>query len=778
MPRIFRLSGDARNHTDKDPHLTVDTGGRLWVAWQSYRMKEDRILARFVHRNRRGPVVEVSDTPGINFQPRVAPDVEGGVRVVWSAVRQDRWRILVRKVDTEGCGSLVELAEAAEAQVFPAITSDDEGRVWVAWSSMSDGTRRILGRVLVGGVWSDTLTVSSGPGEHLRPVLCKGPSGSAWLAYETHSGGMYDIHLRRWSTTGLSRPVRVSLTDAWEMHPRLCSDGKNGVWATWVATHDVTNNKGFIDHKVEAMAAHFDGKRLSPYRSPDGNRPDGYVAHLYDGLLGRNWYMGFVGWRRRPQIVRDPEGDVWVLYERKEDERVNRHGPDALFYARPLTGPGRQRSYVVDTSCHAYTVSGDLPVGDGRLWFAGQVPEGRHYADICAGTLALDRTRPAKERPPSRWRHWTPVRLPEKPALPQRPVLKVGEKTYRLYWGDPHCHGNLSGDAEGEIDENYAYGRYKSLLDFMAVTDNDIIYDNMLTPSEWALIRAEARYHDAPGRFVALSAYERTYRQAEARRLDVKTPTRGGPRGGLNHRIALFPKDEGPLYRSTEPDADTPEKWAKLMSGVDAFIFPHHETWSVLPNEPFDGAELCSCWDNYIQAVDTIPAHLCQGHRFAFMGNSDSHRIVPGSGGALTGVWAEELTREGIFEALRARRCFATNGERIALDVRINGAVMGAEVESGPDVPVECVVEAPRPVTGLSLFRDGVCVLRSKCAGKKVRKTLKDRPGPGRHVYYLEVQLEPLPRKAMGARCGNLQVARGDLAWSSPIWVKVMNSTS
>ena len=49
-------------------------------------------------------------------------------------------------------------------------------------------------------------------------------------------------------------------------------------------------------------------------------------------------------------------------------------------------------------------------------------------------------------------------------------------------------------------------------------------------------------------------------------------------------------------------------------------------------------------------------------------------------GGALTGVWAEALTREALFEALWARRCFATNGARVMLDVRVNGMPMGSEV--------------------------------------------------------------------------------------------------
>ena len=73
---------------------------------------------------------------------------------------------------------------------------------------------------------------------------------------------------------------------------------------------------------------------------------------------------------------------------------------------------------------------------------------------------------------------------PNRLAFDWRPEIEVKGKTYKLYWGDLHCHGNLSGDAEGEIDENYAYGRYKARLDFMAVTDNDVLYDNILTPSE------------------------------------------------------------------------------------------------------------------------------------------------------------------------------------------------------------------------------------------------------------------------------------------------------
>lgn len=755
MERLqIRLSEHRRGHVDKDPALTVDGSDRFWVAWHGYRPKEDRILVRSFKGQERGPLLPVSEEEGINFQPRIACGGDA-VWVVWCAVREGRWCVLARSVGE--MGEVVRLAESDASLAFPNVTSDGEGRIWAVWTALVGRRRRVFGRCLDGDRWAEVVDLSHGVGEHYRPVLC-GHAGGAWVAYQTLQNGKCDLFLRKWTPDGVGRPGKFSLTDDWELFPRLCPDGSGGVWATWAVTRDVVHPKGFVDHKVEAMASHFDGRSWTPYRGPDRTMPKGYVAHLYDGLLGREHYMGFVGWRRRPQIVREMDGDVWVLYERKEDELVNQHGPDALFYARPLTGRNQGRSCEVDGEVHAYTVNGDLPVVDGRLPFAAQISEGRYYADICAGSLPLDQARPVEERPVSAWRSWRPIQLPEPPVFDQRPEIVVGGKTYKLYWGDLHCHGNLSGDAEGEIDENYAYGRYKARLDFMAVTDNDALYDNILTPSELELILAEADHFNDPGRFVAVPAYERTYRKESER--------------GPNHRIMLFPDRAVPLYHFTESDADTLEKWVVAMEKTQAFTFPHHPTWWVIPSSRLGGVELCSCWDIYIHMRDTIPEALRQGYRLAFMGNSDSHRIVPGMGGALTGVWAEALTREALFEALWARRCFATNGARVMLDVRVNDMPMGSEVSVTGQVHLICRVQASRMVQEVALFRDGEQVLAQEVGKQQTVLRFEDEPDSGEHFYYVEVRLKPLRRVPMGGHCGNLQVAQGDFAWSSPIWIK------
>ena len=70
---------------------------------------------------------------------------------------------------------------------------------------------------------------------------------------------------------------------------------------------------------------------------------------------------------------------------------------------------------------------------------------------------------------------------------------------------------------------------------------------------------------------------------------------------------------------------------------------------------------------------------LARGYRMGVVGGSDSHDGRPGADapgyqerryaqGALTALLAESLTLDGVHEALRARRCYATTGARILLD--------------------------------------------------------------------------------------------------------------
>jgi hypothetical protein len=84
---------------------------------------------------------------------------------------------------------------------------------------------------------------------------------------------------------------------------------------------------------------------------------------------------------------------------------------------------------------------------------------------------------------------------------------------------------------------------------------------------------------------------------------------------------------------------------------------------------------------------------LQRGYRMGAAANSDEHQgrcgggvpatAVFGSRGGLTGVIAERFDREGVAVALRARRTFATTGERSYASLRLGNHWMGEVLNAG-----------------------------------------------------------------------------------------------
>jgi hypothetical protein len=138
----------------------------------------------------------------------------------------------------------------------------------------------------------------------------------------------------------------------------------------------------------------------------------------------------------------------------------------------------------------------------------------------------------------------------------------------------------------------------------------------------------------------------------------------------------------------------------------------------------------------------------------------------------LTGIYAEELTAEAVLDALRKRRVYATNGSRIFLDSRANGALVGGEIRSR-DGAVKIALKAigTKPIERATLIRGGVEVKTFEGSGKRELSVIYDDAGlpSGTHWYYWRIAQEGTPPSYPG----NVKVARGSLAWSSPHWVIV-----
>jgi hypothetical protein len=110
---------------------------------------------------------------------------------------------------------------------------------------------------------------------------------------------------------------------------------------------------------------------------------------------------------------------------------------------------------------------------------------------------------------------------------------------------------------------------------------------------------------------------------------------------------------------------------------------------------------------------NTIVPQLEKGLRFGFVASSDDHRGYPGAyGEGVLGVWASELTRQSLLEAIRARRTYAATGDRITLEVTLNGQPMGSQLPVTADRQIDVRIEGQDSIAMVELIRNGRVIER------------------------------------------------------------------
>lgn len=374
--------------------------------------------------------------------------------------------------------------------------------------------------------------------------------------------------------------------------------------------------------------------------------------------------------------------------------------------------------------------------------------------------------------------------LPAGPVLelPRlHPVKVVGPGEDHLYWGDVHFHSNFSQDVMAQGIENtpedcYLYGREVSGLDFACLTDHyepslrSWLPDKMrgigLTEGLWEQSKAVTDRLNIDGEFATLLGYE--YRT---------------PRGDTNvyfrdsKGAVLLPSHVDSMARVREYLANTeyfsaphlhpyshqyltfgPWKWGKEV--IDTWqdiggdceplceVFSRHGRYEFYGNQPLMSPRRGMTEGNSVQA------HLLRGHRFGLYAGSDDHWGRPGQDG-LTAVYAPELTRAAIFDALKRRRCYGTTNARIILNFHVNDRFMGESCFSNERTRIRGEVHGTERLAKIEVIRDGRIIHSIEPNSEDCTFECEDSLWVlGTCFYYLRV----------------LQVDQ-HMAWSSPVWV-------
>jgi hypothetical protein len=278
---------------------------------------------------------------------------------------------------------------------------------------------------------------------------------------------------------------------------------------------------------------------------------------------------------------------------------------------------------------------------------------------------------------------------------------------------------------------------------------------------------------DDPGRFVTVIGYEYT------------SWIHG-------HRHVLQFDDGAPMFSSIDEATQEPKGLWTALRGRPALTVPHHPgggpiavDWGVVPDAELEplveitSAHGCSEDLDCARLVHSprregmVRQALLRGYRLGLIGSGDGHDGHPGltalgphyPTGGLAAVLSEDLTREGVLEALRERRVYATNGARILLRFAVGGARMGTVLEVGEpraSEPTEreddlfVQVIGTGPLLSLEIVRSGLLYEAIPCEDRSEIALTTPLVGltPGEFVYLRVIQQD------------------GGMAWSSPVFVE------
>ena len=248
----------------------------------------------------------------------------------------------------------------------------------------------------------------------------------------------------------------------------------------------------------------------------------------------------------------------------------------------------------------------------------------------------------------------------------------IRDGLYGAYWGDLH---GQSGETIGitNSQEYFDFARDLAFLDVISHQANDFQVNNAF----WQYLNELTAAYNDEGRFVSFPGYEWSGNTSVGGDRNVYFREEGRQIRRSSH--ALLPDTE-----DIDTDANDARQLFKDLANEDCLIYAHvggrYADIAFAHDPKIETAmEIHSAWGTFEWLLTD---GFSLGHRSGVVCNSDGHKGRPGASypgasmfgayGGLTCFFADELSRDGIFECLRKRHHYGTTGNRLHLTVDVN----------------------------------------------------------------------------------------------------------
>lgn len=789
----FRLTGAGRD--DGFPAASAAPDGTVWVAYTSYKpgapLDEKAIEERrfetlepagngdsvfvmsYDGRTWSAPI-EATEQLADAWRPAIAVDGRGQVWVTWSEQRGGNWDLYQRRFDpkTRQWTPLQRLTTDPGADVNVAAARDAKGNIWWVWQAWRGDNFDILaassaqpGRAP--GVVADT------PANEWSPAICSDPAGDVFVAWDSYASGNYDVFVRRLNPPG--EALAVADTAYYEARPSIACDGAGRVWVAY--EEDAVNwSKDYAtadrNRPVENLGAPLYLNRRIRVKVLAGSErlaPAQDVREALGELRQRPASL--------PRLAVDGNGNVWLLF--RHHARFTRAGEVWSSSVTHFDGRRWAPAEPLAASDNLLDVRPALAVWGKDALVAIYPSDGRMRAEpgpvednLFAAILTAPAAQPPRLAPDSSPRPDAPaVHLSERDDVARMRAYRIeaGGKTYRLLRGEFHRHTEYTShrDQDGGLEEMWRYGLDGAAMDWIGNGDHDNGHGREY--AWWVIQKVTDIFHHAP-HFVPPFTYERSvvYPNGHRNVMFARRGIRPLPRGGLPGTAEEGAPDTKLLYAylrhfggicsvhtsATNMGTDWRDNDPQVEPVVEIYQGHRH-------NYEHSGAPRSATPETQIggyQPAGFVWNAWARGYRLGVQSSSDHVSTHMSYAVAI----AEAASREALLEAFRKRHTYAAT-DNIVLDVRAGEHLMGDEFTSSEPVRLRVRAIGTGPIRRVVVIKNNGYVYETAPRDREVDFTWQDVNTPAQprqapsslHYYYVRLEQDD-----------------GQLAWSSPIWVR------
>ena len=309
VSQVTTYTGD-----DFDPAMMEAADGTLWVTWQSCRS----YCGIWIKTSSGGGVTWSPETrltpPGFsNYAPSIGQTTGGRIWVAWHSWRNTNpagvWNydIFYKTSDDNGAtwSAANQLTSDTDSDLSPSITQALDGRILVVWYSRRSGNWDLWYKTgdVSGSAWSAATQLTTDTGSDLYPSVTVTDSGRVWavwsrgwatLWYMTSDDGGDSWSAETQLTTGISdRYPSIAQTTGgrvWVAWTSIYGAGRTDNWDIWYKYSD----DGGVNWSQDTLFTRFVGTDFAPGVAAFGS---GDLALVWDSDRATNFdiWLGVIG---------------------------------------------------------------------------------------------------------------------------------------------------------------------------------------------------------------------------------------------------------------------------------------------------------------------------------------------------------------------------------------------------------------------------------------------------------------------------------------------------